>query len=58
MSGDIPCDIEAIWRCPFCGRPTWKIELPEQWGVRIRSDGYKESCYDDGITTLDTGEEV
>ena len=53
MSGDTNCTTEAIWKCPFCGRPTWKIELPEQWGEIHFPDGHVESCYDDGITNYD-----
>ena len=50
MSGDTSCTVEEIWTCPFCGRPTWKIELPEQWGEMVHPNGEREQCYDDGIT--------
>jgi len=58
MSGDTPCDIGAIWKCPFCGRPTWKIELPEQWGEVTYPDGHKEGAYDDGLTIYEDGRTV
>jgi len=58
MSGDTPCTVEAIWKCPFCDRPTWKVELPDQWGERIYPDGHRESCFSDALTIYDTGREV
>jgi len=54
MSGEILCDQRAIWECPFCGKPTWKIELPSAWGTF--SDG--TPCYDDAITKYEDGLEV
>ena len=46
MSGDSPATVENIWICPFCGRPTWKIQI---------ADLGDES---DGVTKYDTGREV
>ena len=55
MSGDCSCDINAIWKCPFCGRPTWKIQLPDQYGTLIETG---EPDWSDGITKYEGGLEI
>jgi len=33
MSGDTPCDIGAIWKCPFCGAEVINAEV-ESLGIQ------------------------